>query len=382
MRALVSESRSKPASAYPPRSSEPIAWSVWMLISAGVADVDRGPDAAQPQPAPLPIGVHVVERDRAVDRLAVDHAPLARVAAVERDAGQQARDAREIEAQRHREVLGQGFRSGLAAASDPGRRGEALAVEAVQQVGLVAEESEPPVHADARFAPRRGHDHAVHARALDAQVGGRLVDLVDDPDRHQDQSGPDVRVVIEEEVEVRELDGDLSLVVRRRVLELDLGVEDDPVVELVAEVEHGPQEVDLVARLGRRAVVPAGVVVLVDHFAVAADRNAAGPGVDLRGRRRETGGPFRRRLVGRWFRRRRRLGLLPGAERLQFLGEDRELALQFLDLLPVRQLLRGRGRWCGRFLRNDRQTPRSQGERGRDEGVLEPVTEHRVSPSP
>ena len=63
------------------------------------------------------------------------------------------------------------------------------------------------------------------------------------------------------------------------VLVLDLRVEEPLVVELVAEIDNGAQQVDFGGSRGSE--------VLVDHFAVATDRQAALRVVDLGSRRPE-----------------------------------------------------------------------------------------------
>jgi hypothetical protein len=59
------------------------------------------------------------------------------------------------------------------------------------------------------------------------------------------------------------------------VFVLDLGVEEDPVAELVAGVKHDAHEVELVPRGGGSAVLAPGGEVLVERFPVAADRDAS-----------------------------------------------------------------------------------------------------------
>ena len=124
------------------------------------------------------------------------------------------------------------------------------------------------------------------------------MELVDEPHRHEDEARAGVDRAGVHVVDVGELHRDLAAGVfaRQRVLVLDLGVEEPLVVELVAEVRDGAQEVDPVVPVRRGAVLPRVVEVLVEHLAVAADRDAPAHPVDLRGGKAEPvafGGPLR-----------------------------------------------------------------------------------------
>ena len=114
----------------------------------------------------------------------------------------------------------------------------------------------------------------------------------------------------------------------RGVLELDLRVEHDPVVELVADVEDEADEVELVA--GAVAVLGDGLEV---RLAVAADREPALHAVDLRGRRAEA--VVALQLLG--------LGQDEElADLAHLVGEDALPALDLLDALRLRRLRRRR----------------------------------------
>src|SRR5206468_7652673 len=100
-------------------------------------------------------------------------------------------------------------------------------------------------------------------------------------------AGAESRVLPRAELEVRELHRSLTPLLGALsgggVLELDLRVEEDLVAELVAEIGHVAQEVEALVRVRGRAVLPRGGGRSEEHFAVAADRDAAGPAVDLGG---------------------------------------------------------------------------------------------------
>jgi hypothetical protein len=110
------------------------------------------------------------------------------------------------------------------------------------------------------------------------------VRLVEEADRDEDETAAGVHHRVEQEVEGGELGLDLSVARRRRafgggVLDLELGVQNDPVVELVSEVEDEAHEVE-----GVGAGLVGDFVVEVE-LAVAADREPVLDAVDLRGGR-------------------------------------------------------------------------------------------------
>ena len=124
------------------------------------------------------------------------------------------------------------------------------------------------------------------------EEGRRLVELVDEAHRHQEQAGAGVDLGTDPALEVGELDRHFAALpfARLGVLPLDLRVEEPVVVPLVAEVEDGAQEVELVLPAGVGAVVTLRGEALVEHLAVAADRQPLLDGVDLGRRRTEAGG--------------------------------------------------------------------------------------------
>src|SRR5207245_4410073 len=129
----------------------------------------------------------------------------------------------------------------------------------------------------------------------------RLVKLVQEPERHQQLAGAEAGVLPRAELEVGELHGSLAPLLGALsgggVLELDLRVEQDLVAELVAEVRHVAQEVEALVRLRGRAVLPRDRRRPEEYFAVASDRDAPAPAVDLGGGGPEAGLPLRRRFV-------------------------------------------------------------------------------------
>ena len=154
-----------------------------------------------------------------------------------------------------------------------------------------------------------------------AEVEGRLVELVEEAERRQHQTAADVELVADQEVQGRELHKDVALVCGAGVLELELGVEDQPVREAVARVEHGPDEVGLVGPAG--ALVGDDVGVL--RLGVASDRESLGDAVDLGGRGPQPPGALERLLLGD------AAELLPGAG--QLLAQHLELLLELADPL-------------------------------------------------
>ncbi len=123
------------------------------------------------------------------------------------------------------------------------------------------------------------------------------MELVDEAHRHQEETRAGVDLGTDPALEVGELDRHLAALpfARLGVLPLDLRVEQPVVVPLVAEVEDRAQEVELVLPAGVDAVVALRGEALVEHLAVAADRQPLLDGVDLGRRRTEAGGAAARR---------------------------------------------------------------------------------------
>jgi len=112
-----------------------------------------------------------------------------------------------------------------------------------------------------------------------------LVDLVDEAHRHEQQTGAKIERLPCKKIEGEELDLDLALLVTGddRVLELDLGVEDDPVGELVTGIEDETLQIKLIG-----LALSIADELLEAELAVTADRETAFDLIDLRCRRAET----------------------------------------------------------------------------------------------
>jgi len=169
---------------------------------------------------------------------------------------------------------------------------ESGAVEAGYHVGapldgsLLAEKAEPVL------GPGGGQDLRLHLVALGAVEDRRLVELVEEADRQQDLTGTEPDVLPGPELEIGELHRNLAALLgalaARRVLELDLRIEQDLVAELVAQVGDVAQQVDARHQAGRSPVLLRRAGMVVGHLPVATDRNTLSLPVDLRGRRPES----------------------------------------------------------------------------------------------
>ena len=107
--------------------------------------------------------------------------------------------------------------------------------------------AELAVHSRADVEPRRRHDDRIDERPLDAVVGGRLVPLVDDADRHEQHARAHVEAAGQQEVHVRLLELELSRFLEpfdERVLELQLADEADAVAEAVRDEQHEAMKVE------------------------------------------------------------------------------------------------------------------------------------------
>ncbi len=161
------------------------------------------------------------------------------------------------------------------------------------------------------------------------------MDLVEEAHGHEQQTRPNIRPVLEEEVQRRKLEKDLVY-----MLDLDLAVEDDPLVELVAEVENRPQEVGGVG-LGGLVVY----VVAVESLAVAADRKPPRELIDLGSRRTHAVAALELRLFGHCH---------VGARPLELLRQHLYRALKLSDAVFVEEIrIRDRSdfvrqRWRGK----------------------------------
>ena len=204
----------------------------------------------------LPVQVEDARADPVVP-VVDDDVALPGPAGVEAGPEEHARGRCEVEPAGDRHVVRLCLAALLPAAAHPARR-EGGAVEAVDGVEAERNLAERPVDTATVLPPRRRDDALLGHGPLGSDEDGRLVELVDQPHRDQQHSGPQPDALGREEIDVRELDEDLF-----RVLDLDFGVEEEAVVEPVAGVQDRAQEVELVGFAGR--------VVLVEHLAVAGD---------------------------------------------------------------------------------------------------------------
>ena len=130
---------------------------------------------------------------------------------------------------------------------------------------------------DPNLPPGGRQDVVVVGGPGDTIEGRRLVGLVDDADRHEDEAGSDGNAGTKPIVEVQLLKGDFATwraALQFRVLDLELGAEGEAVGERVAQEDDEPLDV----RRGR-PVLP-GRVGIVD-LAVSAD---GGPLLAMKGR--------------------------------------------------------------------------------------------------
>ena len=118
---------------------------------------------------------------------------------------------------------------------------EAGGVEAIDQVDGPGQVAGAAVGADAVLAPGGGEDGPFQHRPLRGEEGVRLVGLIDEAHRQEEQAAGEVQRLAEACVDARELDRGLVA-----VFVLDFAVEGPDVVELVAEVEHHAVDVELV----------------------------------------------------------------------------------------------------------------------------------------
>ena len=143
-----------------------------------------------------------------------------------------------------------------------------------------------------------------------AEVEGRLVDLVEESHRGEQQPHPGVQGRVKEKIQCRKLQR------YRAILDLDLAVPHQPVVELVADVENGAQRIDLV--LVSALVAHVGRVATLR---ITPERDPTAQRVDLR--RRGTQSPEALEVLVR----ERTLG----SRTLQLVGQRVQLALQLGD---------------------------------------------------
>jgi hypothetical protein len=109
------------------------------------------------------------------------------------------------------------------------------------------------VQVEAALAPGAGNDERLHEVALHAVEVGRLVVLVQQTKRHQEQPGAHRDGLIELAVDVELLDLEFPDVIGggHRMLDLVLGIELGAIIEPVADAEYRAGQI----RLGLRTIV-------------------------------------------------------------------------------------------------------------------------------
>src|SRR6266581_6289118 len=165
----------------------------------------------------------------------------------------------------------------LASLPDPLTGRQAVGAEPVHEVHPIREPASARHGADGPepdLTPRRGNHVVVEAGTVHTVEGGRLVRLVDDPDRGENEPRAQGDPVGQPIIEIGLLQGDLPARLAPldlRVLDLQLGAERQAIIEAVREVDDETGESDDGRGLGAGGV---GVV----HLAIAPDG-----GVLLRG---------------------------------------------------------------------------------------------------
>ena len=141
--------------------------------------------------------MHFCERDAALER-----GGLARAAAVQRAADDRAFHWMPVEPSDGREIFRDRFAAALPSFANAFVAGELGAVQSRHHEAAIAEGAALAEHAGADLGPRRRNDEALRQRPIRAEVGGRLVLLVDDAHRHDHESRTDVRRGAVQEIEV------------------------------------------------------------------------------------------------------------------------------------------------------------------------------------
>src|SRR6185437_6957194 len=151
--------------------------------------------------------------------------------------------------------------------------------------------------AQSAFAPGAGNDQGLDEVALYAVEIRRLMVLVEQSERHQEQPRAQAETVAELPVEVELLDLEFTRVIGgcHGMLHLVLGVEFRAVIEVIADPEHGAREIDL-----RAARIAGGAVVV--HLAITpqsyvAQRGEIAAGLSPREAAGGRGGSLRARAL-------------------------------------------------------------------------------------
>ena len=102
-------------------------------------------------------------------------------------------------------------------------------------------------HTGADLEPCGRHDDRIDKRPLHAVVGGRLVPLVDDADRHEQHAGAHVEAARQQEVDICLLQLELARLFQpfdQCMLELELADESNAVAEAMRDQQHEAVEVE------------------------------------------------------------------------------------------------------------------------------------------
>jgi len=187
-----------------------------------------------------------------------------------------ARNAFPLEAPGVSNVLGGCFGHALPAAAQGKIAAHLQAGVGGEIVGEALAEGAAERHAP--FAPGGRDDLVLDPVALDTEEGRRFVGLVDDADRHQEQTGAQAMAIILTEAPTEgggqvgfekgllQLDRTVLFVIG--VFDFQFGLQAQPVVEAMAGKQHEAMEVDFVR-----------VAAVVVHLAITADRGALPPAV-------------------------------------------------------------------------------------------------------
>src|SRR5262245_22586621 len=198
-----------------------------------VADRAVGVEASKLQAAQIVLGMDVEQCHSRLDWNAVDLGPLPGLADEERGAEQQSPNPRVVDTTGEGHILGAALGAPLPALTDALLGPEARAVEAGHDIGAVGQRSSVAKHTDADVAPGRRDDQPLGLCASRAVEDRRLVQFIQEAHGHEHEAGPYPGSSGWLEVEVRELHRDLALLLgslsRRRMFELELGVEEDAV---------------------------------------------------------------------------------------------------------------------------------------------------------
>ena len=116
--------------------------------------------------------------------------------------------------------------------------GELGPVEPVHHIGTEGNQTEATVDATTIFPPGGGNDLVLRDRPLGSHEDRRFVKFIHQPHRRKQHPATQAEVLCRLKVDIRELDIDLLA-----VLNLDLGVKEEPIIEAITGVKNRPQEI-------------------------------------------------------------------------------------------------------------------------------------------